>query len=107
MSADNEGFDVAWSDGRDAATFPGATRKNMNIRSSRIGTTLLRGDANGDFTRSIADVFYLINALFAGGYPAASTCQADADHSGAVNVNDVFFLINYLFAAGPAPSPPC
>jgi hypothetical protein len=107
MAADNGGFDVTWSDGRDASTFSGAARKNLNIRYSRIGTQLLRGDANGDFTRGVADVFYLINALFAGGLPPVSACQGDANHDGSVNVADVFFLINFLFAGGAAPSPPC
>jgi hypothetical protein len=107
MSADNTGFDVAWSDGRDAATFSGASRKNMNVRYSRIPTALLRGDVNGDFSVDVADVFYLINNLFAGGPAPASACQADANHDSAKSVNDVFYLINYLFAGGPAPAPPC
>jgi hypothetical protein len=64
---------------------------------------VLRGDANGNGTRDVADVFYLINALFAGGPPPATTCRGDVDGNGIVDVNDVFYLINFLFAGGPPP----
>ena len=67
---------------------------------------LLKGDATGDGIVGVADVFYLINNLFAGGPPPPSVCVADVDSSTSVNVNDVFFLINFLFAGGPAPAPP-
>jgi hypothetical protein len=60
------------------------------------------GDANGDGTIDLADVFTLINSLFAGGAPPA--CGGDADGNLAVDVADVFYLINYLFAGGPAPA---
>jgi hypothetical protein len=66
----------------------------------------LKGDATGNGIVDVADVFYLINNLFAGGPPAPSPCVADVDSSTAVNVSDIFFLINYLFAGGPAPAPP-
>jgi hypothetical protein len=65
---------------------------------------LLRGDATGDSTRTVLDVFYLINNLFAGGPPAPSLCQGDANNIGSIEVTDVFFLINYLFAGGTAPA---
>jgi hypothetical protein len=59
------------------------------------------GDANGDGTVSVADVFYLINSLFAGGAPPIGS--ADVNGDGATTVADVFFLINFLFAGGPPP----
>jgi Dockerin type I domain len=59
------------------------------------------GDANGDGSVNVADVFYLINYLFAGG--PAPVCTADVNLDGQVNISDVFYLINYLFAGGPAP----
>jgi hypothetical protein len=65
----------------------------------------LRGDANGDGVVDVRDVFYLANALFAGGAPPASTCLGDANDDGLVDVRDIFYLVNYLFAHGPAPSP--
>jgi Dockerin type I domain len=61
----------------------------------------LIGDANGDGMRDVADVFYLINALFASG--PAPKVLSDVNHDGNVDVADVFYLINYLFAGGPEP----
>jgi CSLREA domain-containing protein len=59
------------------------------------------GDANGDGTRSVTDVFVLINFLFAGA--AAPAALADVNGDRATDVQDVFLLINFLFAGGPAP----
>ncbi len=59
------------------------------------------GDVDGNGSANVADVFYLINALFAGG--PAPPCSGDVDANGFVNVADVFYLVNYLFAGGPAP----
>jgi hypothetical protein len=67
--------------------------------------TALRADANGDGVRNVSDVFFLINALFAGGAQPLTLCLADADADQVFDVRDVFFLINFLFAAGPAPQP--
>jgi hypothetical protein len=64
----------------------------------------LAGDADGDNAINVGDIFYLINALFAGG--PAPVKNTDANGDGVVNVNDVFYLINYLFAGGPPPSCP-
>jgi len=66
----------------------------------------LRGDANGDGTIDVTDVFFLINHLFANGPAPKSTCLGDANGDSNVDVLDVFYLINHLFAAGPAPPPP-
>lgn len=49
----------------------------------------------------MADIFYLINDLFAGA--PTSVGSGDANGDGVVNVLDIFYLINYLFAGGPAP----
>ena len=61
----------------------------------------LHGDANGDGVVTVADVFYLINDLFAGG--PAPVAPADVNGDGQVTVADIFYLINYLFAGGPPP----
>jgi hypothetical protein len=59
------------------------------------------GDVNGDGSADVADVFALINWLFAGAaLPPGRTDMKD-DYS--TGVDDVFYLINYLFAGGPAP----
>jgi hypothetical protein len=61
----------------------------------------LAGDANADGSVDIADVFYLVNFLFAGGAVPAGPTDVNDDHL--LNVSDVFYLINYLFAGGPTP----
>ena len=58
-------------------------------------------DANGDGVIDVADVFYLINYLFASG--PIPIGEADANGDGAVDVTDIFYIINNLFAGGPAP----
>jgi hypothetical protein len=62
----------------------------------------LTGDADGDDAITVADVFYLINKLFAGGPNPVHPMDVNGDH--VTDVNDVFYLINYLFAGGPAPA---
>jgi hypothetical protein len=63
--------------------------------------SFVSGDVNGDGIVDVGDVFYLINALFAGG--PGPFGPADANGDGTVDVLDVFYLINYLFAGGPPP----
>jgi hypothetical protein len=65
-------------------------------------SALLPGDVDGNGVVNVADVFYLINFLFAGGPTPIGV--ADVDGSGGVDVLDVFYLINFLFAGGPAPA---
>ncbi len=64
-----------------------------------------RGDVDNSGTADVADVFFLINYLFAGGPAPSSPCRGDVNANEVVDVNDVFALINYLFAGGPAPPP--
>jgi hypothetical protein len=59
------------------------------------------GDANGNSSVDVGDVFAIINTLFASG--PALACTADFNLDGKVDAADVFYLINYLFAGGPAP----
>jgi len=59
------------------------------------------GDADGDGIVAVADVFYLINALFAGGPSPLGPC--DVNDSDWVDVDDVFYVVNYLYANGPMP----
>jgi parallel beta-helix repeat protein len=59
------------------------------------------GDVNGDGVVDVADVFYLINFLFAGGPVPKGRANVNGDP--AIDVNDVFYLINFLFAGGPPP----
>jgi hypothetical protein len=62
----------------------------------------IAGDVDGSGTIDVADVFYLINHLFAGG--PAPLRSGDANGDGVVDIADVFFLINFLFAGGPLPA---
>jgi CSLREA domain-containing protein len=62
------------------------------------------GDADGDGSVTLADIFFVINHLFAGGPvpPGLANVDGDAD----LSVGDAFYLINALFAGGPAPTCP-
>ncbi|HKC24966.1 MAG TPA: dockerin type I repeat-containing protein [Thermoanaerobaculia bacterium] len=62
------------------------------------------GDVNGDGTVDVSDVFFLINALFAGGAVPPGLANVNGDSS--LDVSDVFYLINRLFAGGSAPTCP-
>lgn len=68
------------------------------------GLASAAGDPNQDGAATAADVFYLINFLFAGGVQPVGS--ADANGDGIVTVGDVVFLINYLFGNGPLPRAP-
>lgn len=59
------------------------------------------GDANGDGSVTVADVFFIINYLFVNGPPPVG--PADVNGDGIVSAADIFYLINYLFGGGPAP----
>jgi photosystem II stability/assembly factor-like uncharacterized protein len=59
------------------------------------------GDVNGDGAFDVADVFALIDALFAGG--PGPLGPADANGDGKIDVADVFYLVNALFAGGAPP----
>jgi hypothetical protein len=59
------------------------------------------GDANGDGNVDVADVFYVINFLFAGG--SVPLGRANVNGVAGIDVSDVFYLVNFLFAGGQAP----
>ncbi|HKC24099.1 MAG TPA: dockerin type I domain-containing protein [Thermoanaerobaculia bacterium] len=69
----------------------------------RIFCSALAGDFDNSAGIDVADVFYLINHLFAGG-PTFAQGSGDVNGDGLVDVADVFYLINYLFAGGPGPA---
>jgi len=60
------------------------------------------GDADGDGSVNVGDVFYVVNYLFAAGPVPVGLANVNGDAT--IDVNDVFFLINALFANGQAPS---
>jgi hypothetical protein len=61
----------------------------------------VKGDVNKDCKADAADVFFLIDYLFAAGPRPA--CSGDMNNNHKVDIDDVFYLLNYLFAGGPAP----
>jgi hypothetical protein len=63
-----------------------------------------RGDADGNGSLDVADIFYLINSLFAGGPAPVFDSNVNGDLQ--TDVGDIFYLINYLFAGGPKPDCP-
>jgi hypothetical protein len=73
---------------------------NSDVAARRFATCQ-SSDADGNGKLDVADVFYLINALFAGG--PAPVCGGDASGDGKADVADIFYLINFLFAGGPPP----
>ncbi|MCK4632030.1 MAG: hypothetical protein KAT79_02100 [candidate division Zixibacteria bacterium] len=65
--------------------------------------SLMRGDADFNYSYSMNDVVFLISYLFRGG-PEPSIVEAgDVDNSGTIDVSDVAYLINYLYRSGPKP----
>lgn len=81
-----------------------ADSKSANLTVTSVGP---RFDPNGDGTITLADVFYLVNYLFAAGAAPqgpSGVLSGDANNDGVVGSADVVYLINYLFAAGPAPA---
>lgn len=60
------------------------------------------GDANASGSVTIADVLFLIAAIFV---DASQPCceEMDPDGSGSINIADVTHLIAYIFSGGPAP----
>jgi hypothetical protein len=83
---------VAWE------AFPGSSGQGIY---ERVFSNSCGGDLNSDGGVDVADVFFLINNLFASG--PAPACNADVNGDRSVDVADIFYLINYLFAGGPPP----
>ncbi|MBD3404095.1 hypothetical protein GF420_14480 [candidate division GN15 bacterium] len=65
----------------------------------------LTGDMNGDGNTDLADIIYLVNALFSGGPAPLCATEADVNGSGTTDLPDVIYLVNALFLGGPAPVP--
>jgi hypothetical protein len=84
---------VTWSNKPEDGDGRGVYARRFHARSN--------GDANGDGSVDIADVFYLINFLFASGPGPIGPADVNGDLT--TDIADVFYLINALFAGGPAP----
>jgi hypothetical protein len=62
------------------------------------------GDVNGDGSVDMLDILDLINYLYKGGPPPASTESADVNNDGSIDMLDILYLINYLYKGGGAPT---
>ncbi len=71
---------------------------------ARAGGSYLPGDADGSGDLNIADVTYLVTALFKGGPWSVPDLLADADCSGDVNIADLTYLVSAVFQGGPMPN---
>jgi hypothetical protein len=67
----------------------------------------LPGDVTSNDAVDIADVVYLINYIFIGGYPPSPLKVGDVNRNCVVDLEDVVYLINYLFLNGPPPQVGC
>ncbi len=63
----------------------------------------ISGDANGDSLIDLADVIFLINYLYTGGFAPYPYEAGDATCDGWIDLTDVLLLINYLYKDGPVP----
>lgn len=92
--------------------FAGTTEVVPDLADGSIvveASAFRRGDAAGDGTIDLADVFRIIEFLYAGA-PISCLDTADANDDGFVDLTDPVYLLYYLFretAAPPAPFPAC
>ncbi len=67
----------------------------------------LRGDADGDAVRTIADAVRILTALFGPiSIPLQCPDAGDLNDDGVLGIADPIVLLGYLFAGNPAPPPP-
>ncbi len=59
------------------------------------------------FPLDIDGAVYLINYIFAGGYPPIPLEAGDVNCDGYIDIDDVVYLIEYIFAGGPEPYVDC
>jgi hypothetical protein len=76
------------------------------INQRGLKSKFIRGDANADETRNVADAVTLLTYLFANGREPACLDAADTNDDGEINMGDPIKLLGHLFAsAGPLPEP--
>src|SRR5512142_1302592 len=69
-------------------------------------TKFIRGDANADGKKDIADAIQIVYFVALSG--PASTCQkaADLDDNGAIELSDAVYFLNWYFLNKTAPKAP-
>ncbi len=67
----------------------------------------IRGNVDGDPADAVnvADIAYLVDYLFGGGFPPPCLEEADCDGDGSINVADIICFVQYLFEGGQPPAP--
>jgi len=98
---DDAGYVTGATHSYELLAMNGAYQESEGCAPVAYSTTA--GDANGDGSYGVADIFYLINYFFADGPPPLG--NADANGDDAVTVSDIFYMINNLFSGGPSPVP--
>ena len=63
------------------------------------GTSVVRGDVNGDGIVDVSDVSVLIDYLLSGNAAGVNLANADCDNNGMVDVSDLSALIDYLLSS--------
>jgi hypothetical protein len=84
MAADNAFFYSVWGDFRDEATFPGADRKNSNVRFAKFGIAGPGYDVDrNDVVGALTDAVVIVRRLFAfsGGALVAAAIGAGAQQT--------------------------
>jgi len=67
---------------------------------------VLRGDANGNGTRNIVDVTYLVQYFFVTGIPPVTFQHGNVNGDASLNIVDITYLVAYFFQGGPPPPNP-
>jgi hypothetical protein len=67
---------------------------------------VIRGDANGDLSRDIADIVYIVQHMFNLGPPPVSLQAGDANSNLSLGIDDLVYLVDYYFKGGPSPATP-
>ncbi len=98
---DDGGYGIGATHSYQVRALNGAWNESDACPAVAYSTTA--GDANGDGSYGVADIFYLINFFFADGPPPLGNADANGDN--AVTVSDIFYMINNLFSGGPSPVP--
>ena len=96
---DDAGYGIGATHSYQVRALNGAWNESDACPAVAYSTTA--GDANGDGSYGVADIFYLINFFFADGPPPLGNADANGDN--AVTVSDIFYMINNLFSGGPFP----
>ena len=67
---------------------------------------VLRGDANGNGTRNVVDLTYLVQYFFVTGIPPQTFQHGNVNGDSSLNIVDITYMVAYLFLGGPPPPNP-